>query len=65
MQRFECKTMCINLDLLKQIHDGFLVHASDPNTSQRRRCGFVIRYVPTCAYPIQVSQTPRENIDLL
>uniref|UniRef100_A0A3Q2ZYZ9 Zgc:174917 n=1 Tax=Kryptolebias marmoratus TaxID=37003 RepID=A0A3Q2ZYZ9_KRYMA len=28
------------------IHDGFLVHASDPNTSQRRRCGFVIRYVP-------------------
>ncbi|XP_070411664.1 L-threonyl-[L-threonyl-carrier protein] 4-chlorinase-like [Nothobranchius furzeri] len=36
------------------IHDGFLVHASDPNTSQRRRCGFVIRYVPTCANPIQV-----------
>uniref|UniRef100_A0AAZ3QAG9 Uncharacterized protein n=1 Tax=Oncorhynchus tshawytscha TaxID=74940 RepID=A0AAZ3QAG9_ONCTS len=39
------------------IHDGFLVHASDPNTSQKRRCGFVLRYVPTCAYPIQVRST--------
>lgn len=37
-----------------QIHDGLLVHASDPNTSSRRRCGYVIRYVPTCTYPIQV-----------
>ncbi|XP_039975021.1 L-proline trans-4-hydroxylase [Xiphias gladius] len=34
------------------IHDGLLVHGSDANTSKRRRCGFVIRYVPTCAYPI-------------
>ncbi|XP_029368861.1 uncharacterized protein LOC115050331 [Echeneis naucrates] len=42
------------------IHDGFLVHASDPNTSQRRRCGFVIRYVPTCAYPIQDPDRPRK-----
>nr|XP_046180981.1 phytanoyl-CoA dioxygenase domain-containing protein 1-like [Oncorhynchus gorbuscha] len=41
------------------IHDGFLVHASDPNTSQKRRCGFVIRYVPTCAYPIQDPDRPR------
>uniref|UniRef100_A0A3Q1AM22 Phytanoyl-CoA dioxygenase domain-containing protein 1 n=1 Tax=Amphiprion ocellaris TaxID=80972 RepID=A0A3Q1AM22_AMPOC len=30
------------------IHDGLLVQASDANTSQRRRCGFVIRYFPTC-----------------
>lgn len=42
------------------IHDGLLVHASDPNTSQRRRCGFVIRYVPTCAYPIQDPDLPRK-----
>ncbi|XP_071773090.2 putative alpha-ketoglutarate-dependent hypophosphite dioxygenase [Centroberyx gerrardi] len=42
------------------IHDGLLVHASDPNTSQRRRCGFVIRYVPTCAYPIQDLDRPRK-----
>uniref|UniRef100_UPI0037E941AB L-threonyl-[L-threonyl-carrier protein] 4-chlorinase n=1 Tax=Semicossyphus pulcher TaxID=241346 RepID=UPI0037E941AB len=42
------------------VHDGFLVHASDANTSQRRRCGFVIRYVPTCAYPIQDPDRPRK-----
>ncbi|XP_029297470.1 uncharacterized protein LOC115014617 [Cottoperca gobio] len=41
------------------IHDGFLVHASEPNTSQKRRCGCVIRYVPTCAYPIQDPDRPR------
>uniref|UniRef100_A0A674CZP3 Zgc:174917 n=1 Tax=Salmo trutta TaxID=8032 RepID=A0A674CZP3_SALTR len=41
------------------IHDGYLVHASDPNTSQKRRCGFVIRYIPTCAYPIQDPDRPR------
>ncbi|KAM9850147.1 ectoine dioxygenase isoform 1-T3 [Aulostomus maculatus] len=42
------------------IHDGLLVHASDANTSQKRRCGFVIRYVPTCAYPIQEPGRHRE-----
>lgn len=42
------------------IHDGLLVHASDANTSQRRRCGFVIRYVPTVAYPIQDPDRPRK-----
>ncbi|KAL2077576.1 hypothetical protein ACEWY4_027080 [Coilia grayii] len=41
------------------VHDGLLVHASDPNMSDRRRCGFVIRYVPTCAYPIQDPDRPR------
>ncbi|XP_076879100.1 L-threonyl-[L-threonyl-carrier protein] 4-chlorinase [Brachyhypopomus gauderio] len=41
------------------IHDGLLVHASDPNMSDRRRCGFVIRYVPTAAYPIQDPERPR------
>ncbi|XP_052470117.1 L-threonyl-[L-threonyl-carrier protein] 4-chlorinase-like [Carassius gibelio] len=41
------------------IHDGLLVHASDPNTSNRRRCGYVIRYVPTCTYPIQDPERPR------
>ncbi|XP_029970378.1 uncharacterized protein LOC115405073 [Salarias fasciatus] len=42
------------------IHDGLLVHASDANTSQRRRCGFVIRYVPTTAYPTQDPDRPRK-----
>uniref|UniRef100_A0A3Q1FBU0 Zgc:174917 n=1 Tax=Acanthochromis polyacanthus TaxID=80966 RepID=A0A3Q1FBU0_9TELE len=42
------------------IHDGLLVHASDANTSQRRRCGFVIRYVPTRAYPTEDPDRPRK-----
>lgn len=42
------------------IHDGLLIHASDPNMSQKRRCGFVIRYVPTYAYPIQDPDRPRK-----
>ncbi|XP_054648676.1 probable alpha-ketoglutarate-dependent hypophosphite dioxygenase [Dunckerocampus dactyliophorus] len=42
------------------IHDGLLVHASDANTSQKRRCGFVIRYVPTYAYPIEDPDRPRK-----
>lgn len=41
-------------ELLPQIHDGLLVHASDANGSGKRRCGFVIRFVPTCAYPVEV-----------
>ncbi|XP_026213829.1 L-proline trans-4-hydroxylase [Anabas testudineus] len=42
------------------IHDGLLVHASDANTSPKRRCGFVIRYVPTCAYPTEDPDRPRK-----
>ncbi|KAM9356926.1 putative alpha-ketoglutarate-dependent hypophosphite dioxygenase [Symphorus nematophorus] len=42
------------------IHDGLLIHASDANTSQKRRCGFVIRYVPTCAYPTEDPDRPRK-----
>ncbi|XP_053734731.1 probable alpha-ketoglutarate-dependent hypophosphite dioxygenase [Synchiropus splendidus] len=42
------------------VHDGFLVHASDPNMSQRRRCGFVVRYVSTSAFPIDDPDRPRK-----
>ena len=28
------------------LHDVFLVHGSGPNRSERRRAGFVIRYMP-------------------
>lgn len=42
------------------VHDGLLIHASDANTSQMRRCGFVIRYVSTCAYPIEDPDRPRK-----
>ncbi|KAJ8407050.1 hypothetical protein AAFF_G00287260 [Aldrovandia affinis] len=41
------------------VHDGLLIHGSDPNMSGRRRCGFVMRFVPTCAYPIQDPDRPR------
>lgn len=29
------------------LHDGKLMHGSDPNTSSIRRCGYTMRYVPT------------------
>ncbi|XP_063791710.1 probable alpha-ketoglutarate-dependent hypophosphite dioxygenase [Pseudophryne corroboree] len=41
------------------VHDGLTVHASEPNMSNRRRCGFVIRYVPTEAYPVEDPERPR------
>uniref|UniRef100_F7CWB4 Probable alpha-ketoglutarate-dependent hypophosphite dioxygenase-like gene a2 [provisional] n=1 Tax=Xenopus tropicalis TaxID=8364 RepID=F7CWB4_XENTR len=41
------------------VHDGLTVHASEPNMSNRRRCGFVIRYVPTTAYPVKDPERPR------
>ncbi|XP_056151248.1 L-proline trans-4-hydroxylase [Lampris incognitus] len=56
----EKAVLCPLLAGQMSIHDGLLVHASDPNTSQRRRCGFVIRYVPTCTYPIQDPDRPRK-----
>lgn len=41
------------------LHDGHLIHGSEPNTSSRRRCGFVIRYVSTSAKPIEDPERPR------
>lgn len=41
------------------LHDGLLIHGSEPNTSSKRRCGFVIRYVATDAKPIQDPDRPR------
>ncbi|OCT67413.1 probable alpha-ketoglutarate-dependent hypophosphite dioxygenase [Xenopus laevis] len=41
------------------VHDGLTVHASEANMSDRRRCGFVIRYVPTTAYPVKDPERPR------
>lgn len=32
------------------LHDVFLVHGSKPNRSDRRRAGFVIRYMPTSSH---------------
>ncbi|XP_057205582.1 L-proline trans-4-hydroxylase isoform X2 [Triplophysa rosa] len=55
----EKAVLCPLLAGQMSIHDGLLVHASDPNTSSRRRCGYVLRYVPTCTYPIQDPERPR------
>ncbi|XP_053555081.1 L-threonyl-[L-threonyl-carrier protein] 4-chlorinase [Bombina bombina] len=41
------------------VHDGLTIHASEPNISNRRRCGLVFRYIPTCAYPIENTEYPR------
>ncbi len=29
------------------VHDAFLLHGSNPNRSNRRRCGITIKYIPT------------------
>jgi non-heme Fe2+,alpha-ketoglutarate-dependent halogenase len=39
----------VNLELRAgeiSLHDGWLIHGSLPNLSQRRRCGLTLRYVP-------------------
>ncbi|XP_048883450.1 probable alpha-ketoglutarate-dependent hypophosphite dioxygenase [Brienomyrus brachyistius] len=41
------------------VHDGLLVHGSEPNMSDCRRCGFVMRFVPTCVYPVKDPDRPR------
>lgn len=33
------------------LHHGLTVHGSEPNLSNRRRCGYVIRYVGTNSRP--------------
>ncbi|KAK3777607.1 hypothetical protein RRG08_021723 [Elysia crispata] len=41
------------------LHHGLLVHGSGTNRSNRRRCGYVIRYVSTTARPIEDPDRPR------
>ncbi len=43
------KTHVVHLELQAgqaSIHDGQVFHASHPNTSQRRRCGLTVRFIP-------------------
>jgi ectoine hydroxylase-related dioxygenase (phytanoyl-CoA dioxygenase family) len=35
------------------IHHGHLIHGSNPNCSNRRRCGMTIRYVPPYVKPVR------------
>ena len=39
------------------VHDGLLIHGSNPNHSARRRCGLAIRYIPP-----RVSQLRRNSL---
>uniref|UniRef100_A0A4W4HGK7 Phytanoyl-CoA 2-hydroxylase n=1 Tax=Electrophorus electricus TaxID=8005 RepID=A0A4W4HGK7_ELEEL len=50
----EKAVLCPLLAGQMSIHDRLLVHTSDPNMSDRRHCSFVICYVPTAAFSIQV-----------
>merc|ERR1712150_177317 len=42
------------------LHHGHLVHGSKPNKSERRRCGFVIRYVGASGVPVEDAERPRK-----
>ena len=39
------------------IHDGQLFHASNPNTSDRRRCGLTVRFIPPHVKQVQLNST--------
>jgi ectoine hydroxylase-related dioxygenase (phytanoyl-CoA dioxygenase family) len=50
------KTHVVNLELKAgqiSIHNGQIFHASYPNTSQRRRCGLTVRFIPPQAKQAQ------------
>src|SRR5439155_8378783 len=47
-QRNESRAVYIELEPNQaSLHDGRLMHASDPNTSDMRRCRYTMRYVRT------------------
>ena len=44
------ETRAVDLELKAgqiSVHDGHLFHASNPNRSERRRCGLTLRFIPT------------------
>jgi ectoine hydroxylase-related dioxygenase (phytanoyl-CoA dioxygenase family) len=42
------------------LHHGKLIHGSNPNRSERRRCGLTIRFVPTSVKPDDRNSTKRK-----
>ena len=46
-------------------HDAFTAHGSNPNTSQKRRCGYTMRYMPTSTRFNGVSWNRQHHIYLL
>ncbi|MCW3051053.1 MAG: Phytanoyl-CoA dioxygenase [Chthonomonadales bacterium] len=47
------------------IHDGWLIHGSLPNRSERRRCGLTLRYVPTSVKPIELNSMGKRRRAIL
>src|SRR5262249_15249974 len=39
------------------LHHGKLIHGSNPNRSDRRRCGLTIRFVPPTVKPVKSNST--------
>ena len=39
------------------LHDGRIIHGSQPNTSSLRRCGYTMRYMPTS---VKLSETAQQ-----
>ena len=37
--------LCLNAGQIS-IHDGLILHSSNPNRSKRRRCGLTVRFIP-------------------
>jgi ectoine hydroxylase-related dioxygenase (phytanoyl-CoA dioxygenase family) len=46
-------------------HDAFTIHGSNPNTSQKRRCGYTMRYMPATVHCNDPSLKPSHRIYLL
>jgi ectoine hydroxylase-related dioxygenase (phytanoyl-CoA dioxygenase family) len=62
------KKHVVNLELKAgqiSIHDGQVFHASHPNTSQRRRCGLTVRFIPPHAKQAQTNSTGQAWTPLL
>ncbi len=50
------ESQAVNLELKAgqiSIHHGHVIHGSNPNTSDRRRCGLTLRYCPPSVKPVR------------
>lgn len=62
------KTRAVPIDLQAgqtSIHNGQLYHASFPNTSQRRRCGLTVRFIPPAARQVEANSTGQQWLPIL
>lgn len=47
------------------LHHGALIHGSNPNRSNRRRCGLTLRYIPTSVKQVQLNSLGKRYAALL